>query len=99
MVISTLLGMYHTPRGSGCTLFFPIGKHFYFCAHWFRFTSEDLNFLTRPKVIVDWYYQSQLTEMDLICARQLLELTFVLDGSFYIQRWSDCEVYAVLTFL
>ena len=50
-------------------------------------------------VIVDWYYQAQLTEMDLICARQLLELTFVLDGSFYIQRWSDCEVYAALTFI
>jgi hypothetical protein len=50
----------------------PIGKKLYLCANRFRFKSEDLNLLTRPWVIVDRYYQSQLTEMDLICARQVL---------------------------
>jgi hypothetical protein len=37
-------------------MFSPFGKIFSFCANWFRFTSEDLNLLTRPMVIVDWYY-------------------------------------------
>ena len=81
-------------------MFFPIGKNFYFCTNWFRFTSEDLNLLTCPKVIVDQYYQAQLPEMDLIliCARQVLELIFVRDGSIFIHRWSECKVNAVLTF-
>jgi hypothetical protein len=55
--------------------------------------------LTRSRIIVDRYYQAQLTEMDFICARQVLELIFVRDGSFHIQRWSECEVNVVLTFL
>jgi hypothetical protein len=79
-------------------MFSPIGKSFYFCADWFRFTSEDLNWLTRSKVIVDRYCQAQLTEMDLICAKLVLELIFVRDGSFQILRWSECEVNAVLTY-
>ena len=58
-----------------------IGENFYFCADRFRFTSEDLNLLTRPRAIVDRHFQAQLTEMDLIFARQVLELIFVRDGS------------------
>jgi hypothetical protein len=65
----------------------------------FAVTCLDLNRLTRPKVIVDRYYQAQLTEIDIVSAKQVLEVTFVCDGLFHIQRWSECEVNAVLTFL
>jgi hypothetical protein len=55
--------------------------------------------LTCPKVIVDQYYQAQLTEMDPICAMQVLEFIYDHDGSFYTQWCFQCEVNAVLTFL
>jgi hypothetical protein len=56
-------------------MFSLIDKSFYFCADRFRFASDDLNLLARPRVIVDRYYQAdQLTKMDLICVRQILEV-------------------------
>jgi hypothetical protein len=77
----SLLARFITQHGVQVAhMFSPIGKNFYLCADWFRFTSEDLNLLTRPKVIVDQYYQAQKTEVDLICARQVLKLIFVHDG-------------------
>jgi hypothetical protein len=56
---SHIVRFYHMARCSAASVrFSPIGKNFCFCADRFRFTSEDLNLLTRPGITADRYYQA-----------------------------------------
>jgi hypothetical protein len=56
ILIPSLLDLSLSTRFKLHVCFILLEKNFQFCAHRFGLNLEDVNLLTRPEVIVDWYY-------------------------------------------